>query len=135
MANWVLEHNDIHDNNLSPNPAPPGSFQAGVPPGVGVLLLGVSDNVVAKNNVSNNDFVGHWVNDILPGNATVDRGSQSNFNLLTPVNHTFGDPLSRTTIFHCDHNVLSNVCKLTSQVTRVSCFQSGIRQTFSSTVR
>jgi hypothetical protein len=26
MANWVLEHNQIYKNNLSPNPAPPGSF-------------------------------------------------------------------------------------------------------------
>ena len=38
--------------------APPGSFQAGVPPGVGVLLLGVSDHVIAKNTVENHDFVG-----------------------------------------------------------------------------
>ena len=57
MANWVIEHNNIHDNNLL-NPAPPGSFQAGVPPGVGVLLLGVSNNVVAKNDIANNDFAG-----------------------------------------------------------------------------
>jgi hypothetical protein len=58
MANWVIEHNDIYNNNLAPNPAPPGSFQFGLPPGVGVLLLGVSDNVIAKNNIDNNDFVG-----------------------------------------------------------------------------
>ncbi len=57
MANWVIEHNNIYDNNL-PNPAPPGSFQAGVPPGVGVLLLGVSNNVIAKNDIENNDFAG-----------------------------------------------------------------------------
>jgi hypothetical protein len=29
-----------------------------LPPGVGVLLLGVSNNVIAKNVVQNNDFVG-----------------------------------------------------------------------------
>jgi parallel beta-helix repeat protein len=57
MANWVIEHNNIYDNNL-PNPAPPGSFQAGVPPGVGILLLGVSNNVIAKNDIENNDFAG-----------------------------------------------------------------------------
>lgn len=57
MKNWVIEHNYIHDNNL-PNPAPPSSFQGALPPGVGVLLLGVSDNVVAKNVVTDNDFVG-----------------------------------------------------------------------------
>jgi hypothetical protein len=57
MANWVIEKNFIYDNNL-PNPAPPTSFQAGVPPGVGVLLLGVSNHVVKKNFVAGNGFVG-----------------------------------------------------------------------------
>ncbi len=57
MANWVIENNHIHDNNL-PNPAPPQSFQAGVPPGVGVLMLGVSDHVVRRNKIEGNDFVG-----------------------------------------------------------------------------
>jgi hypothetical protein len=58
MGNWVVQQNNVYDNNLSPNPAPPGSFQADLPPGVGILVLGVSDNVVAKNTVENNDFVG-----------------------------------------------------------------------------
>ncbi len=57
MANWVIEHNHIHDNNL-PNPAPPGSFQEALPPGFGVLLLGVSDHVIAKNNIEGNDLAG-----------------------------------------------------------------------------
>ena len=57
MANWVIEQNDICDNNL-PNAAVPGTFQSGVPPGIGVLLLGVSDHVIAKNIVEGNDFVG-----------------------------------------------------------------------------
>ena len=57
MANWVIALNHIHDNNL-PNPAPAGSFQAGLLPGYGVLLLGVSDHVVAANNVEGNDSAG-----------------------------------------------------------------------------
>lgn len=57
MANWVFYGNHIHDNNL-PNPAPPNSFQAGVPPGVGVLMLGVSDHVIGWNLVERNDFAG-----------------------------------------------------------------------------
>ena len=57
MANWLIEQNDIYDNNR-PNMAVPGTFQSILPPGVGVLLLGVSDHVVAKNNVEDNDFVG-----------------------------------------------------------------------------
>jgi hypothetical protein len=58
MGNWVVEHNNVYDNNLFPNPAPEGSFQGDLPAGVGILVLGVSDNVVAKNTVENNDFVG-----------------------------------------------------------------------------
>jgi len=62
MGNWVVEHNNVYDNNVLPddlpNPAPPGSFQGELPPGVGILVLGVSNNVVGKNTVENNDFVG-----------------------------------------------------------------------------
>jgi cytochrome c peroxidase len=57
MANWVLEHNDVRDNNR-PNEAPEGSFQGELPPGIGILLAGVSDHVIAKNTVADNDFVG-----------------------------------------------------------------------------
>jgi hypothetical protein len=58
MANWVIENNHIYNNNLFPNPAPEGSFQAGVPPGVGVLLLGVDNHVIGKNRIEGNGFVG-----------------------------------------------------------------------------
>ncbi len=57
MKNWIIEQNDVYDNNRLNN-APPGSFQSILPPGVGILLLGVSDHVVAKNSVEDNDFVG-----------------------------------------------------------------------------
>jgi hypothetical protein len=57
MANWVIRNNHIYDNN-KPNAAPPDEFQAGLPPGVGVLLLGVSDHVIADNLVEDNGFVG-----------------------------------------------------------------------------
>jgi cytochrome c peroxidase len=57
MANWVIEHNDVRDNNR-PNDAPEGSFQGELPPGIGILVAGVSDHVIAKNTVADNDFVG-----------------------------------------------------------------------------
>ncbi len=57
MENWVIERNAIYDNNL-PNPAPAGSFQADLPPGGGVILLGVSDHVIRRNDISGNDFFG-----------------------------------------------------------------------------
>jgi parallel beta-helix repeat protein len=57
MANWVIEHNEVRDNNR-PNEAVPGTFQSSLPPGIGILLAGVSDHVIAKNTVADNDFVG-----------------------------------------------------------------------------
>ncbi len=57
MENWVIRNNRIYENNL-PNPAPVGSFQAGLPLGGGVLLLGVSDHVIKKNWIQDNDFYG-----------------------------------------------------------------------------
>ena len=57
MGNWVVKKNDVYDNN-TPNFAPPTDFQAGLPSGIGILVLGVSDTVVLKNNIEGNDFVG-----------------------------------------------------------------------------
>jgi hypothetical protein len=80
MANWLIEHNDVYDNNR-PNMAPPGTFQSILPPGVGVLLLGVSDHVVAKNNVENNDFVGIGV----LGWCTATNGTPENCGASPPI--------------------------------------------------
>ncbi|MEP1595309.1 MAG: right-handed parallel beta-helix repeat-containing protein, partial [Halieaceae bacterium] len=57
MADWVVKHNDIYDNNRD-NDAPGGSLQGNLPSGIGVLLSGVSDHVVANNNVEGNGYVG-----------------------------------------------------------------------------
>ena len=57
MADWEIVNNKIYNNNL-PNPAPPQSFQAGLPLGGGVLLLGVSDHLISRNWIFGNDFYG-----------------------------------------------------------------------------
>jgi parallel beta-helix repeat protein len=57
MADWVVEHNDVYDNNRE-NDAPEGSLQGNLPPGIGILVAGVSDHVVAKNNVEGNGYAG-----------------------------------------------------------------------------
>lgn len=57
MEDWIIEGNTIYNNNR-PNDAPPQSFQAALPPGNGVLLLGVSDHVVRYNYVEGHDLVG-----------------------------------------------------------------------------
>lgn len=90
MANWVIEQNDIYGNNLSPNPAPPNSFQAALPPGAGVLLLGVSDHVVAKNNIEDNNYVGVGV----LGWCTATFGTPNNCIARPPVT----DPAARNNL-------------------------------------
>lgn len=57
MVNWKIQDNWVHDNNRA-NSAPPGSMAAGIPPGGGILLLGVDQTVIQKNLVENNDFYG-----------------------------------------------------------------------------
>jgi parallel beta-helix repeat protein len=57
LNNWVIEHNDVRNNNR-PNNAPEGSFQGELPPGIGILLAGVSGHTIAKNTVEGNGFVG-----------------------------------------------------------------------------
>ena len=56
MEDWKVMNNYIHDNNL-PNGAP-GGLPALLPPGGGILLMGVSDNKLEGNRVENNGFFG-----------------------------------------------------------------------------
>jgi parallel beta-helix repeat protein len=75
-GDWQIIGNHIHDNN-TPNTAPPGSLSSALPPGAGVLLLGV-DRVTVKNNlIENNDFLGVAVLDWCV--ATVLAGPGSGF--------------------------------------------------------
>jgi parallel beta-helix repeat protein len=54
---WDVVRNHVHDNNF-PNSAPPGSMSAGLPPGGGVLVLGVDHVNLKANQMENNDFYG-----------------------------------------------------------------------------
>src|SRR5215468_9632668 len=57
MGDWQVLKNHVHDNNQT-NSAPPGSMAAALPVGGGILVLGVDNVTVAKNEVDNNDFFG-----------------------------------------------------------------------------
>lgn len=57
MADWIIEENEIYNNNR-PNFAVPGTFQSALPPGGGVLLLGVSDHTVRYNRIEDHGLVG-----------------------------------------------------------------------------
>lgn len=56
LGNWQLINNNVHDNN-EPNTAG-GGETAALPPGIGVLLLGVDHVNLQKNRIESNDFVG-----------------------------------------------------------------------------
>jgi parallel beta-helix repeat protein len=57
-----MRDNHIHDNN-KPNTARPGSILSFIPPGIGILYLGVDDSLISGNRVTGNDFVGIGVSD------------------------------------------------------------------------
>lgn len=80
MANWVIAHNDVRDNNRF-NDAPAGSFQSALPPGIGILLAGVSDHVIAGNKVADNDFVGIAV----LGWCTANAGTPNDCSVNPPI--------------------------------------------------
>jgi hypothetical protein len=80
MKNWVIEHNDVRNNNR-PNAASPNTFQGQLPPGIGILLAGVSDHVVSKNTVADNGFVGIAV----LGWCTANAGTPNNCSSNPPI--------------------------------------------------
>ena len=57
-----MRDNDILDNNR-PNTATPGSILAEVPPGTGILHLGVDDSLISNNRIENNGFTGIGIAD------------------------------------------------------------------------
>ena len=56
-GDWEISNNYVHDNN-EPNNAPPGGMVAELPPGGGILVMGVDRVDVKKNQIENNDFFG-----------------------------------------------------------------------------
>lgn len=57
LGDWTVSGNHVYNNN-APNAAPPGSMSAALPPGGGILLLGVDRVLLSKNQIENNDFFG-----------------------------------------------------------------------------
>lgn len=80
MTDWVIKQNHVYDNNR-PNDAPPGSFQGALPPGIGILLAGVSDHQITMNMVADNDFVGIAV----LGWCTANAGTSHDCSLQPPI--------------------------------------------------
>ncbi len=56
-GNWILTANNVHDNNFV-NTAPPGSMSSALPPGIGVLVLGVDRVTMRRNTITGNGSVG-----------------------------------------------------------------------------
>src|SRR4030095_16090037 len=53
----LVSHNDVENNNHV-NFGEPGSVEAALPSGTGILVIGTDDTTVEKNHVNGNDFVG-----------------------------------------------------------------------------
>ena len=60
-GNWVSVENYIHDNNML-NPVG-GGYTGQIPPGIGMLVLGVQNVGILTNRIENNNFVGVGVMD------------------------------------------------------------------------
>lgn len=75
----TIRKNRIYDNN-KPNTATPGSILSFVPPGIGILHVGVDDSRIERNRIERNDFGGIGVVDY----CLVVAG--------TPFNCSGGDP-------------------------------------------
>jgi parallel beta-helix repeat protein len=54
---YTIRDNHIHDNN-KPNTAEPDAILSIVPPGTGILHVGVDDSTISGNLVEDNDFIG-----------------------------------------------------------------------------
>jgi parallel beta-helix repeat protein len=54
---YTIRDNYIHDNN-KPNTATPDAILSSVPPGTGILNVGVDDSTISGNLVENNSFIG-----------------------------------------------------------------------------
>jgi parallel beta-helix repeat protein len=54
---YTIRDNHVHDNN-KPNTATPDAILSVVPPGTGILHIGVDDSEITGNLVENNDFIG-----------------------------------------------------------------------------
>jgi parallel beta-helix repeat protein len=107
LGNWKFSKNNVHNNN-SPNTAPGGSMSGSLPPGGGLLVLGVDNVQILSNNIQDNNFYGISVIDYcvavagtafdceLPGNTpdvdpfpdfNVFQGNTLTDNGLHPVPH------------------------------------------------
>jgi len=58
LGNWYIANNNVHDNNF-PNPGEPGSSEtSALPPGIGILVLGVDNVDLQRNRIQKNGYVG-----------------------------------------------------------------------------
>jgi parallel beta-helix repeat protein len=90
----TIRKNRIYDNN-KPNTATPGSILSYVPPGVGILHVGVDDSLIERNRIENNGFTGIGIVDYCLIVA------------FTPFNCSGGDP-NVTDEFRADHPASNN---------------------------
>ena len=96
FRNWTVVNNFVYENNL-PNPTTGGSV-GNLPPGGGILVLGVDTVTVQNNRVDNNNFFGIAMSDYCVAVAGTSISCEDNPPIVpdtTPENNKFiGNTLS-----------------------------------------
>lgn len=81
---WDIVGNHVYNNNAA-NTGPPGGLVAALPPGSGILVLGVDDVTIRKNVIENNGFFGIALVDWCVGTALAGPGSGLDCNSNPPI--------------------------------------------------
>ena len=94
----------------------------------------VSDLVGNQFALSHNHFIRNRINDVRTTHSTTDRIRQADFHLFAAINNSTSNTPGGSAILTGNNHVLANIRKLASQVPRVSCLESSVRQSLSSTM-
>ncbi|VGQ01030.1 hypothetical protein SB00610_04939 [Klebsiella quasipneumoniae subsp. similipneumoniae] len=101
----------------------------------GVRFQQVTPVLVQQRVAWNQNIRGTRLQHVFRSHTTQYAIAQRLFNVATFDNRRHGDAFQGAAVVFSDDQVLGNVDQTTSQVTGVRCFQCGIRQTFTRTVR
>lgn len=140
MGDWKIEDNYIHDNNR-PNTAPPGSAASTLPPGGGILLMGVSGNELEGNLIENNEFFGLTVIDFCIGVEGVPAPCASNWSGADTVprnneieGNTFINNGTNPVPWHPFAPLAADIIEAVLDPTAGNCFEDNSYSTYASLV-
>ena len=135
-GDWDIVGNYVHDNN-EPNTAPAGSMSAELPPGGGILILGVDRVNLERNRIENNHFYGVTVVDYCVAVAGSSFDCASNPPEVEPapdgntfVSNTFTNNGTAPVPFGGLENFAADVTYLMFEPGHANCFAGNTYATF-----